>query len=339
MKIQHLLLKDVSFVSVNGQIIPSDQAVFHQLSPAHYGLGFFEGGRVRKLKKHDGSLSETEGALFRIDDHLNRLQRSADVFGMILPFTKDELRVQAIELAQANRLIEGYLRINVTFDSDKMGLIHDKNKVNVFMAYWPWAKYHNIESATALCGSSYLIPTVNKGLARAKRASNYDFRMLALEEAKAYGADEVFLECLEWQTPDDSTGFIPKRMILEGSAQNIFLVKNIAGEIKVITPPTDYILDGITRKTVIEICQSFGIECIEQNFSFNDIDKQDSIFLTGTATGILPVGKIIRKADDTLVDVRLNKSDLVTQIQETYEEIVRGKIDDFAHLLTKIELN
>lgn len=335
----HPLLVDVPYVCVNNKIIPSTFAVKHRLNPEHYGLSFFEGIRIFKAVLDNGEVSQNTGFIYRLKDHLQRLRKSATILNMTIPLSDEEITEAVVELAKANKLTEGYLRINVTYNTEKMGLIHDSNVVDIFIAFWRWGSYHNTSRATAFSGSSYSIPTVNKRLTSAKRASNYDYRSLALQEAKEFGADEVFLECSEWGADSETGELRPQQYILEGSAQNIFLIKKIDGITKVITPPTDYILEGITRKTAIEIIEDSNIECRVENFSFSDITENDSIFLTGTATGILPVGKIIRKVDDQLFTLELADSELTDKIKNTYQSIVTGQHSRSSDLLTRVNLN
>ncbi len=330
--IAHKLLETMPYVSINGELIPSNQALSHELSPQHYGLSFFEGIRIRQAQDENGNLSNSIGYLFRLDDHLARLATSAEVFAIELPFSLSELKAQAISLAKANHCIDAYLRINVTFDSNQMGLIHDKKKVKVFMAYWPWPSYHAADSICAYLEPELEIPTQNMLLARAKRASNYDYRMLALEKAKTLGAGDTLLQA-SFLTNESGT-MLFKKYLLEGSAQNIFLFQVRNGDLKVLTPPTTHVLDGITRRTVIDILAHLGVAVEIQYFQYADIQSGDSLIMTGTATGILPVTEILSESEK----LQLADSDAVKRIKEIYEQGVRGRNEFLKKYLVPVEL-
>ena len=193
---------------LDGEMVPWREAKTHVLTHTlHYGLGCFEGVRAYSTEKG--------AAIFRLEDHTNRLFRSAHILNMTMPFSKDELNAAQIAAVRENNLDEAYLRPMVFLGSEGMGLRADNLKVHVMVAAWSWPSYMSPEAkelGIKVRTSSYTRHHVNITMCKAKANGNYINSMLALNEAIASGCEEALLL--------DNEGYVA-----EGSGENIFIMR------------------------------------------------------------------------------------------------------------------
>jgi branched-chain amino acid aminotransferase len=286
------------FIWYDGELMPWRDATTHVLTYSlHYGVGVFEGVRAYATPKGT--------AVFRLEEHTRRLFNSAKILGMKIPFSPEQINRATLEVLRANKLKEAYIRPMVFYGAEGMGLRADNLKVHLIIAAWTWGAYlgaDNVERGIRVKTSSYSRHHVNAAACRAKAISNYQNSVLALNEALKDGYDEAVML--------DSQGFIA-----EGSAENIFLVQ----EGVLHTPDIASALDGITRRTVMQLAEDAGIKVHERRLTRDELYISDEAFFTGTAAEVMP----IREADNRCIGA--GKRGPVTELLQTaYARLVRG---------------
>ncbi len=292
----------------NGKLVGWDEAKVHVLTHTlHYGLGVFEG--IRCYRTEDG-----RSAIFRLEEHTERLFASAHVAQMEIPYSKEEINDAIVETVRANRLDEAYIRPIAFIGYGNMGLYPGDNPVDVVIAAWKWGAYlgeEGIKNGIRAKVSSFSRHHVNVSMTKAKIVGNYVNSILAKREVVSCGYDEAIML--------DPDGFVS-----EGSGENIFIAKD--GVLK--TPPLTSILKGITRESVIEIAWDLGIEVAEERFTRDELYMADEAFFTGTAAEITP----IREVDDRKIGN--GKPGPITElVQKVFFEIIRGKNEQYKHWL------
>ena len=295
----------------DGRIIEWDEAQIHVMSHTlHYGLGVFEG--IRVYEGHDGV-----AAGFRMKDHIDRLFASAHIAMIEIPYTKEEILHAICTLLKINGLKEAYVRPIVFIGHGSLGVHPRSNPIRVAIAAQPWGAYLGDEGVTKGIRakiSSYTRMGVNSFMTKAKICGNYVNSVLAKMEAVALGYDEALLL--------DAEGYVS-----EGSGENIFIARD--GVLK--TPPLTSILDGITRKTVLELSSYMGIEVLLQRFTRDELYIADEAFLTGTAAEITP----IREVDDRKIG-NATPGPITKALQKEFFRIVKGKNPKFKQWLNYI---
>ncbi len=297
---------------VDGQLVDYNEAKIHVLTHGlHYGTGVFEG--IRSYTTNNGP------ALFRLDDHIKRLFNSAKAYFMDLAYNKDEIIQSSINTIKANNLDECYIRIIAFYGYGKLGVNPLPNKVSIAIAVLHWSEHikkENREEGINTMVSSWMKMDIRSMPTHAKGVANYANSALARMEALKSGVDEAIMI--------NSNGFV-----VEASAENIFFVKNGV----IYTPPiSSGALEGITRDTVIEITKQNKIPLNIENISRDELYYFEEAFLTGTASEIVPIGKIDHRV------IGDGKIGPVTQkIQNCYGQIVRGEIENNHSWLTFIK--
>ena len=301
---------DSKFIWLNGDFHPFNNTNIHLLSNTlHYGMGVFEG--VRAYATRDG------GAIFRLNDHTERLYAAASKINITIPYSADELCQAQIDTMSKNELKEGYIRPIVFLGSESMGLrSQDSLSVNVAVACWEWPSYMDPDAKKN--GISVIKSPFqqydNPLYSNNKIIGTYVNSIMAVNDAISKGAEEAILM--------DKNGYIS-----EGSGENLFIVKNSA----LITPTTDYCLNGITRQSVISIAKNLGYSVEEKNLSFDDLLDADEAFYSGTAVEITPISNV----DGSIIGS--GSIGKVTEIlQNKYSEIVCGKDNSYSDWLTSI---
>jgi branched-chain amino acid aminotransferase len=252
-------------------------------------------------------------AVFRLRDHLKRLEASARLLHMDLGYSVDELRDVSLELIGVNGLPECYLRPIAFYGYGELGVSTAGNPVDVVIMSWPWGTYlgdEGLKNGIRAKISSWKRVGANTIPHAAKATGIYLNSMLAVLEANRAGYDEAILLTDE--------GFVA-----DGSGENVFVVKNGT----IVTPPlSTSILPGITRETVIEIAQDLGHTVEERNVIRTDLYLADEIFMTGTAAEVTP----IRSVDDQEVGP---PGEVTLELQKAYMETVRGGSERWSHWL------
>lgn len=301
---------DSKFIWMNGDFQPFNDSNIHLLSNTlHYGMGVFEG--VRAYETKDG------GAIFRLIEHTERLFTAASKINITIPFSSDELCQAQVDTMSKNELTEGYIRPIVFLGNESMGLrSQDSLSVNVAIACWEWPSYMDPEakkngiSVVQSPFQQYDNPLYSNN----KIIGTYVNSIMAVNDAISKGAEEAILM--------DKNGYIS-----EGSGENLFIVKNS----KLITPTTDYCLNGITRQSVISIAKNLNYSVEEKNLSFQDLLDADEAFYSGTAVEITPISTV---DGSTIGSGTIGP--ITEIIQSKYSEIVTGRDHNYSDWLTQI---
>ena len=295
---------------MDGKFIDWDKANIHILTHTlHYGLGMFEGIRCYKTDK--GS------AIFRLDEHVERLFASTHIFNIEMPYSRKEIRDAIIKTVTANKLKECYIRPLVYIGYGAMGLYPKGNPINVAIAAWPWGAYlgdDGIDKGIRIQVSSFTRHHVNSSMTRAKVCGYYVNSQIAKKEAIMGGYDEAVL-------------LDPEGYVSEGSGENIFIVRN--GQIK--TTPLTTILEGITRDSIIKIARDNKIPVVEERFTRDEIYIADEAFFTGTAAEVTP----IREIDNRKIGIG-SRGKITKKLQSIFFDIVKGKRRKYESWLTRI---
>lgn len=292
-----------SKIWMDGRLVDWDEAKVHVLVHAlHYGSSVFEGLRCYNTPRGP--------ACFRLHDHLRRLEKSAKIYRMEIPFSIEELANATKELIRVNGHKACYVRPLVFRGYGPMGVYPLNNPVNVVIATWEWGAYLGEEAAQTgidVCVSSWTRLAPNTEPALAKAGSNYMNSQLMKMEAVINGYAEAIAL--------DINGYVS-----EGSGENLFIVKDGG----IVTPPSgSSILPGITRHSVIVLARELGYEVRKQIIPREGLYVADEVFLTGSAAEITPV----RSVDRILVgDGRPGPVTLA--IRKAFLDIVTGAVED-----------
>jgi branched-chain amino acid aminotransferase len=287
------------FIWQDGKLVPWREATTHVLTHSlHYGMSVFEG--VRAYKTERGT------AIFRLEDHTDRLFNSAHIFQMVVPFDKATINEAHKEVLRANNLESGYLRPIAFYGSEKMGVSPKGAKVHVAIAAWPWGAYlgeEGMKRGIRVKVSSYTRHHVNITMVRAKAAGSYMNSILANNEVTNDGYDEAML-------------LDPEGYVAEGAGENLFIVKKG----KLYTPDLTSCLEGITRATVLQIAEELGLAVQEKRITRDEVYCADEAFFTGTAAEVTP----IRELDGRQIGIG-SRGPITEKIQQKYFDVVYGR--------------
>ena len=304
-------MKEVGKIWMNGKLVPFKDAKIHVLTHAlHYSTAVFEGIRCYN--------TPTGSAIFRLPEHVDRFFNSAKLYGMKIRYTKKQIIDAIIKTVKASGLKECYIRPIAYCGYGTMGLTPTLNKIDVSISCWEWkmgeSKAGKFSGAKCKISEWIRIDSRSQPM-QSKCAANYSNAALARVEALKNGYDEAIM-----------LNYSGK--VAEGSAENIFIVKN--GMIK--TPPLDAdILNGITRDSVIQLIRSDGIKLIEKNITVKELLNADEVFMTGTAAEVKSVTKIDRTS------IGKGKPGIITKtLQKSFMDIVMGKDQRFISWLRYI---
>ena len=296
---------------MDGQLVEWRDAKIHVLTHTlHYGCGAFEG--VRAYNTVNGT------AIFRLDDHTERLFNSSKILRMKLPFSKEELNEAQKAVVRANKLESCYLRPLTWIGDKKLGVSPKGNDIHVMVAAWGWGAYlgeDGMARGIRVKTSSYARHHVNITMTQAKAVSNYTNSILANTEATDDGYDEALLL--------DTAGFVS-----EGSGENVFIIKDGV----VYTPDLSAgALKGITRDTVFHICRDLGLEVVQKRITRDEVYIADEAFFTGTAAEVTPIRELDR------IEIGAGTRGPITEkIQSAFFDIVNGRNPKYAHWLSLV---
>ncbi len=295
---------------LDGELVPWREAKIHVLTHTlHYGMGVFEGVRA-----YNGELGT---AIFRLQEHTDRLFRSAHIMGMKVPFTKESVYAAQKTVVAENKLQSAYIRPMFFYGAEGMGLRADNLKVHAVIAAWSWGAYLGadaLEKGIRIRTSSFTRHHVNVTMCKAKANGNYINSMLALQEAISCGYDEALLLDVE--------GYVA-----EGSGENIFIVRDGV----IYTPELTSALEGITRDTIFQLAKSLGIEVREKRITRDEVYIADEAFFTGTAAEVTP----IRELDERLIGEG-KRGGITKQLQTLYFDVVHGREKGYQHWLDSV---
>src|SRR5690606_17794822 len=251
----------------DGELVPWREAKLHVLSHGlHYASCVFEGERAYG------------GRIFKMTEHSQRLVRSAEILGFKLPYSAAEIDAAKRQVLEAQGFADAYVRPVAWRGSEMMGVSAQQTRIHVAIAIWQWPAYFSPESRTKgirLAISKWRRPAPDTAPVHAKAAGLYMICTMSKHAAEAEGYADALM--LDW-----------RGQIAEATGANIFLAQN--GELH--TPTPDCFLDGITRRTVIDLARRRGIKVVERALMPEELGRTDEVFITGTAAEVTPVGEI-----------------------------------------------
>lgn len=251
----------------NGEFVPWADAKLHVLSHGlHYASGVFEGERAYG------------GRIFKLEEHTDRLFRSAEILDMEIPYTPEEINEACMASLEKNGLKDAYVRPIAWRGSEMMGVSAQKNRINVAIATWQWPSYFDPElklKGIRLAISDWRRPDPATAPTRAKAAGLYMICTLSKHKAEREGYQDALM--FDW-----------RGQVAEATGANVFFVKD--GEIH--TPTPDCFLDGITRRTVMDLARERQIKVNERPIMPDEMEGFEQCFLTGTAAEVTPVSQI-----------------------------------------------
>lgn len=278
---------------LNGEFVHSKDASTDLYSQSlHYGYAVFEG--IRAYNTHNGT------RVFKAKRHYERLKRSCELVNIPFEWDIDDLVNQTYKLLKLNKLKDAYIR-PLVYCAPNMTL-SAPTSVNIMICAWEWAAYLG-DKQVRVCISSYQRPNPKSTPIEAKVSGHYVNSILATTEAKTRGYDEALLL--------DQNEFVA-----EAPGANIFMEKSG----KLYTPSLGNILPGITRETVMQLCNSLDIECIEKQITVKELKQADSAFMCGTAAEIIGLKSI----DEDIFPLKWADS-LGATLQRTYKCLVLEK--------------
>lgn len=295
---------------LDGQFVPWRDAKIHVLTHTlHYGMGVFEG--VRAYKADQGT------SIFRLQEHTDRLYRSAHIMNMPAPYDKQTLMEAQCAAVRDNNLETAYIRPMFFYGSEGLGLRADNLKVHVMIAAWSWGSYlgaDGLEKGIRIKTSSITRHHVNISMCKAKANGHYINSMLALQEALSCGYDEALML--------DTEGYVA-----EGSGENIFIIRDGV----IYTPELTSALDGITRDTIFKLAADFGYSIKEKRITRDEVYIADEAFFTGTAAEVTP----IRELDNRIIGEG-KRGPITEKLQTAYFDLVNGKNSKYSEWLTPV---
>ena len=295
---------------MDGDLLKWSDAKIHVLTHTlHYGTGVFEG--VRAYETSAGP------AIFRLNDHTKRLFNSADLIGMTIPYSPEELNDAQVNVVKENKLNNAYIRPMCFYGSEGMGLRADNLKVHVCIAAWDWGSYlgdDKITNGIKVKVTDFPKRCEKSMLHKAKASGNYLYSMLALKDALNSGFDEALILDVD-------------NNVNEGSGENFFMVKD-----DILYTPRDHtVLNGITRQTIIDISKDLDLEVFEKDISVDDVKVADEAFFTGTAAEVTPVVQVDQSKIGDGMTGKITK-----KVQKEYFDLIRGKNTRYDHWLTRV---
>ncbi len=295
---------------LDGKQVPWREAKTHVLTHTlHYGMGVFEGIRAYHAKKGT--------AIFRLQEHIDRLFRSAHILRMAMPFDKTTINQACCAAVRDNNLDSAYIRPLCFYGAEGMGLHAENLKVHVMIAAWAWGSYlgsEALEKGIRIKTSSFTKHHVNITMCKAKANGNYMNSMLALQDALDSGYDEALLL--------DNEGYVA-----EGSGENIFIVRDGM----LFTPETTAALEGITRDSVMTLAAGAGLSVKEKRITRDEVYVADEAFFTGTAAEVTPV----RELDGRKIG-NGKRGPITERLQSLYFDQVHGRRQEYSEWLTYV---
>ena len=281
------------WIWLDGEMVPWRDAQVHVLTHAlHYASSVFEGQRAYN------------GVIFKLHEHSERLRRSAELLGFELPWSVEEIEAACKQVLKANELSDAYMRPVAWRGAESMGVAPGNTRPHLAIAAWQWGKYYDprqsengirLEIAPWRRPAPYTAPTASKA------AGLYMICTLSKQHAEQHGYNDALM--LDW-----------RGRVAEATGANVFFV----GDGALYTPVPDCFLDGITRRTIMDLARQRGVEVIERAIWPEELENFQQMFLTGTAVEVTPVGS----AGPWTFEV----GDLTRQLSKDYDDLVNGRI-------------
>ncbi|MFI4954595.1 MAG: branched-chain amino acid transaminase [Gammaproteobacteria bacterium] len=303
-------LKETGVIWFDGKLIPWQEAQVHVLTHSlHYGTAIFEG--VRAYECAQGT------AIFRLEEHTKRFFGSAQITGMPLPYSQQELNEAQKEVVRANKLNSCYIRPLAFYGDEHLGIDTRSLSTHVIIAAWAWGSYlgeEALESGIKVRTSSLTRHHVNATMTKAKVSANYLNSCFALREAQSAGCQEALL-------------LDPQGYVAEGSAENIFIVRDGV----IYTPMLTSCLAGITRDTIFTLAKDLGYTVQEKLITRDEVYIADEVFFTGTAAEVTPV----RELDCRNIGKGI-RGPITDKLQNAYFDVITGKNAKYNDWLARI---
>jgi branched-chain amino acid aminotransferase len=277
----------------DGKLVPWREANVHVLTHAlHYASSVFEGQRAYG------------GVIFKLQEHSERLHRSAELLGFQIPYSAEEISAACNEVVKANGLSDAYVRPVAWRGSEQMGVTARGTECHVAIAAWDWGKYFPEEIAAKglrLDIAPWRRPAPYTAPVHSKAAGLYMICTLSRQQAEARGYDDALM--FDW-----------RGQVAEATGANTFFVRDGA----LHTPTPDCFLDGITRRTVMDLARRRGVEVIERAIWPEELESFEQMFLTGSAAEVT----FIREAGPWNFEI----GDLSRQLAKDYDNLVNGRL-------------
>ena len=302
------------YIWFNGKILPWEKAKIHVMSHVlHYGSGVFEG-----IKCY---LTDKGPAIFKLSEHIDRLFLSAKKYKMEIPFKKESLMQACIDTVHLNQFDECYIRPIAFYGYDTLGVHPKQCPVEVAIASFYWGAYlgdEGITNGVNITISPWKRLSLESFPSSAKASGQYMNSMLAVQDARKNGFDEALL-------------LNQNDFIAEGSGQNIFIVKD---DIIYTNDEESSILMGITRESIIKICEDLNKKVVITNLTKNMLFNADEAFFTGSASEVTPISTVDKKP------IKNGKPGKITlELKDIYHNIIHGKNSRYLDWLTFVNLN
>jgi branched-chain amino acid aminotransferase len=281
------------FIWLDRELVPWREANVHVLTHAlHYASSVFEGQRAYN------------GQIFKLNEHSERLRKSAALLGFELPWSVDEINAACIEVLKANNFTEAYMRPVAWRGSESMGVAPGNTKPHLAIAAWEWGKYYDprhSEKGIRLDIAPWRRPAPYTAPTASKAAGLYMIATLSKQHAEQHGYNEALM--LDW-----------RGRVAEATGANVFFVEGN----RLHTPTPDCFLDGITRRTIMDLAEKRGIEVLERAIWPEELEGFEQMFLTGTAVEVTPV----QSAGPWKFEV----GDITRQLSKDYDDLVNGRL-------------
>ncbi|MFV3128463.1 branched-chain amino acid aminotransferase [Niveispirillum sp. KHB5.9] len=281
----------------DGALVPWREAQVHVLTHGlHYASCVFEGERIYN------------GVIFKSHEHSLRLRRSAELMGFDIPYSAEEIDAAKREVCKAAGLRDGYLRPVAWRGSEMMGVAAQANKIHLAVACWEWPSYFTPEArmkGISLEIARWRRPAPDTAPTEAKAAGLYMICTISKHEAERNGRQDALML--------DYRGYVA-----EATGANFFMVKD--GVIH--TPIPDCFLDGLTRRTIIDLAKRRGYSVVERHFTLDEVKDASEIFLTGSAAEVTPVSRI--------GDWTFTPGDVCRTMIADYSDLVHGRLNTAA---------
>lgn len=277
----------------DGKLVPWRDAKIHVLTHGlHYGSCVFEGERLYN------------GRIYKLEEHTARLFESARILGMKIPFTESQINKACYEAAESQGIVDGYVRPVVWRGSEQMAVAAQISRIHVAIAVWQWPSY--FDPAEKLKGirmdiSSWKRPAPDTAPTQAKAAGLYMICTLSKQHAEQHGYNDALM--LDW-----------RGRVAETTGANVFFV----GDGALHTPVPDCFLDGITRRTIMDLARNRGIEVHERAIWPEELESFEQMFLTGTAVEVTPV--------QSVGPWNFEVGEMTQQLSKDYDDLVNGRI-------------
>lgn len=300
---------ETKLIWIDGNYYEKNDAKIPALSQSvHYGFGVYEGIRSYDINN--------KAAIFRMNDHTDRLFQSAQLLNIKIPYEKELINDVLCDVLQKNRFTNAYLRPVVFMGDEFLGLHTQNTSVHIMVVAIQWNHFYinkaQIKKGIAIKTSTHERLALKNGLNKAKANGLYLISILANNEARAAGCDEALM-------------LDPNGHVAEGSGANIFMVKNNV----LYTPLLDFALDGITRRTIIQVAQDQKYTVIEKNITLTELYNADEVFFCGTAAEVLAITQI----DGNKIGSG-EMGPITEKLQSTYQDITTGRNSQYQRWLT-----